>query len=146
MLVGTLQYMYPEQVEGKEADARSDIFALGAVLYEMITGRPAFEGKSQVGVVSAILQQEPSPVSSTSSTCLDYLIRTCLAKDPEERFQTAHAVKLQLRWLQQSSGIAQPVVRATRWRKVLWPIAALAILLAVLGILWMSQPRPRRDW
>src|SRR5712692_5781343 len=147
MLVGTLQYMSPEQVEGKEADARSDIFALGAVLYEMIAGRPAFEGKSQVGVVSAILQKEPPPVSSTSTlpTGLDYLIRTCLAKDPEERFQTAHDVKLQLRWLQQSSGIAQPVVRATRWRKILWPIAALATLLAILAILWMSQTRPTRD-
>jgi eukaryotic-like serine/threonine-protein kinase len=109
MIVGAIQYMSPEQIEGKEADARSDIFALGAVLYEMTTGRPAFQGKSQLSIASAILQKEPAPVTAiqpTSPASLDYLIRTCLAKNPDDRFQTAHDLKLQLNWLSQSSGTA----------------------------------------
>jgi eukaryotic-like serine/threonine-protein kinase len=109
MIVGTIQYMSPEQIEGKEADARSDIFALGAVLYEMTTGRRAFEGKSQLSIASAILQKEPAPVTAiqpTSPALLDYVIRTCLAKNPDDRFQTAHDLKLQLNWLSQSSGTA----------------------------------------
>jgi eukaryotic-like serine/threonine-protein kinase len=82
-IVGTIQYMSPEQLEGKEADARSDIFALGEVLYEMATGKRAFEGKTHLSVVSAILHQEPKPVSAlqpTSPAGLNYIIATCLAK------------------------------------------------------------------
>src|SRR5437868_6432947 len=111
MVVGTLQYMSPEQIEGKDADARSDIFALGAVLYEMATGRRAFEGKTQLSMVSAILHQEPPSITASqpaSSPSFDFVIRTCLAKDPDERFQTAQDVKLQLNWLLQSAGAASP--------------------------------------
>src|SRR4029077_14883922 len=92
-IVGTLQYMSPEQIEGKEADARSDIFALGAVLYEMATGQRAFQGKSSVSVISAILEKDPPPVITLQPSApgaLAYIISTCLAKDPDERFQTAH--------------------------------------------------------
>jgi len=87
-IVGTFQYMSPEQVEGKEVDARSDIFSLGAVLYEMVTGHRAFEGKSHLSVASAILEREPAPISSIKPLTprgLDHIIRRCLAKDPEDR-------------------------------------------------------------
>src|SRR5262249_50131678 len=103
-LVGTFQYMSPEQVEGREADARSDIFSLGAGLYEMTTDKRAFEGKSMLSIASAILEKDPQPISSFQPLvppALDHVIRTCLAKDPEERFQTAHDVKLQLKWISQ---------------------------------------------
>jgi serine/threonine protein kinase len=98
-IVGTFQYMSPEQVEGKEADARSDIFSLGAVFYEMATARRAFEGKTTASVIAAILEREPPPISTiqpNSPLMLDRLVKTCLAKDPDDRWQTAHDVKLQL--------------------------------------------------
>ena len=99
MVVGTFQYMSPEQVEGKEADARSDIFALGAVLYEMVTGKRAFEGKTTASTIAAILAAEPPPISSMqpiSPPALEGTVKSCLAKDPDERVQTVHDVKLQL--------------------------------------------------
>jgi Tol biopolymer transport system component len=134
-VVGTIHYMAPEQVEGKEADARSDIFALGAVLYEMATGHRAFEGKSHLSVASAILQKEPPPVTTvqpSSSSSLDYIIRTCLAKDPDERFQTAHDIKLQLNWLQQVSPASQPAKQRPPRRTVMGIALAAAVALALL--------------
>jgi len=101
-IVGTIQYMSPEQIEGKEADARSDIFALGAVLYEMVTGKRAFEGKSQISVASSILEKDPEPISSAkpmTPSSFEHVVKTCLQKDPEERFQTAHDVRLELTWI-----------------------------------------------
>src|ERR1700719_1356702 len=100
MVVGTFQYMSPEQVEGKEADARSDIFALGAVLHEMVTGKRAFEGKTVASAMAAVLERDPAPISSVqpmAPPALDRLVKICLEKDPDERWQTAHDVKLQLR-------------------------------------------------
>jgi Tol biopolymer transport system component len=135
MVVGTIHYMAPEQIEGKEADARSDVFALGAVLYEMTTGRRAFEGKSHLSVASAILQKEPPPVTTTqpaSPPALDYVIRTCLAKDPDERFQTAHDVKLQLNWLRQAGATSQPIEDHPRRRNVMGFALAAAVVLAVV--------------
>ena len=91
-LIGTLQYMAPEQLEGKEVDARADIFAFGALLYEMITGHKAFEGSSQASLIAAILEHEPAPIATRqpmSPTTLDHVVTTCLAKDPEGRWQTA---------------------------------------------------------
>jgi Tol biopolymer transport system component len=134
-IVGTIQYMSPEQLEGKETDARSDIFALGAVLYEMATGKRAFDGKSQLSVVSAILHKEPDPVNSiqpTSPAALNYIICTCLRKDPDERFQTAHDVRLQLTWLAQGavSGL-EATKEQTRPRK--WGMAAALIGAGVLA-------------
>jgi len=92
LVVGTFQYMSPEQVEGKEADARSDIFALGSVLYEMATGKRAFEGKSNLSVAAAILEKEPEPVTAiqpAAPPALDHVIRGCLAKNPDDRWQSA---------------------------------------------------------
>ena len=100
-VIGTIQYMSPEQIEGKEADARSDLFALGAVLYEMATGKRPFEGKSQISVASAILEKDPEPISATkplTPPAFEHVVNTCLAKNPEDRFQTAHDVRLELKW------------------------------------------------
>ena len=105
-IVGTFQYMSPEQVEGKELDARSDIFSLGAVLYEMLTGKRAFEGKSQLSVASAILETEPVPIAAVKPTtplALDHVIRKCLAKTPDDRWQSAADIKHELSWISQSS-------------------------------------------
>ena len=122
-ILGTLQYMAPEQVEGEDADARTDIFAFGVVVYEMLTGRKAFAGKTQASLLGAILKDEPPPVSAGQTMtppALDYLIRTCLAKDPEARFQTAHDVWLQLRWIAEGGsavGVPAPVVSRRRSRE-----------------------------
>jgi eukaryotic-like serine/threonine-protein kinase len=98
-ILGTLQYMAPEQLEGKDADARTDIFACGVTLYEMLTGRKAFEGKSQASLISAIMTAEPPPVSTLqrlASPALDRVINKCLAKDPEERCQSARDLRYAL--------------------------------------------------
>src|SRR6267378_3939267 len=99
-IVGTMQYMAPEQLEGKEVDARTDIFAFGVVVYEMATGRRAFEGKSQASLIAAILEREPPPMSSLqpmTPLVLDRVVRRCLVKDPDNRWQTAHDLMSELK-------------------------------------------------
>src|SRR5262249_52682007 len=101
-IVGTFQYMAPELLRGAEADAGSDIFSFGCVLYEMITGRQAFDGKTQISVMAAILEKEPEPIMEIqplTPPALDFAVRACLAKNPEERYATAHDIELQLKWL-----------------------------------------------
>ena len=138
MLVGTFQYMSPEQLEGKEADARSDIFALGSILYEMLTGRRAFQGKTTASTIAAILAADPPPLTSLqpmSPLELQRVVRGCLAKDPEERFQTVHDVKLQLKGIAESgtqTGISKPVRSVRKGReRILW--LASGILLGALA-------------
>src|SRR5262249_44894870 len=95
VIAGTIQYMAPEQFEGKEADARSDIFAFGTVLYEMLTGKKAFEGKTRILLISAITTAEPEPLSTlqpTTPPALERALTRCLAKDPEDRWQSIHTV------------------------------------------------------
>ncbi len=141
-IVGTFQYMSPEQTEGKEADARSDIFALGAVLYEMATGKRAFTGKSQASLVAAILASEPPPISMVqpmSPPALEQVIKSCLAKDPDERFQTVHDLKLQLKWIAEASAsqLAAPAqIRARRvvQKRTLMIAAAVGWILAVAAL------------
>jgi serine/threonine protein kinase/Tol biopolymer transport system component len=141
-IVGTFQYMSPEQVEGKELDGRSDIFSLGSVLYEMLTGQPAFPGKSRLSVASAILEKEPAPIASTkpmTPPALDHVVKKCLAKDPEERWQNASDIKSELLWISQSSAEAaawQQNANAapTRLERVLQYVAA-ALLLVLVGAL-----------
>jgi len=134
-VVGTYQYMAPEILQGAEADARSDVFSLGCVLYEMVTGRRAFEGKSQLSVMTAILEKDPEPVSQitpTSPAALDYVVKTCLEKNPEERFQTAQDVKLQLKWIAEGGGTKVETETAPEAKPWLWrAIAAVAILAAI---------------
>jgi serine/threonine protein kinase len=131
VVIGTFQYMSPEQIAGQEADARSDIFALGAVLYEMATGKRAFEGNSQLSVASAILEKDPSPISTTQPSAppaLDHIVRTCLAKSPEDRFQTAHDVKLELKWISDASTSAMPAIARKR------RLSAKRLLIGVVGV------------
>ena len=133
-IVGTFQYMSPEQTEGKEADARSDIFALGAVLYEMATGKRAFTGKSQASLVAAILASDPLPISMVqpmSPPALEQVIKSCLAKDPEERFQTVHDLKLQLKWIAQASASQMAAPAQIRARRVVQKRTLL--IAAVVG-------------
>jgi len=139
-IVGTVQYMSPEQVEGREADARSDIFALGAVLYEMATGRRAFEGRSQLNVASAILEREPEPLSSVEPSAppaLEDIVRICLAKDPDERYASAHDIQLQLRRAVRAMPPARQDRGKSRW--LLW--AAAVLLLAAVALLASSLLR-----
>ena len=97
MVVGTFQYVAPEVLQGKEADARSDVFALGAMMYEMLTGKRAFEGKSQLSIMTAILEKDPE-WNAAVPAALEHVVRTCMAKEPAERWQTAHEVARELRW------------------------------------------------
>ncbi len=148
-ILGTFQYMAPEQLEGGEADARSDIFAFGAVLYEMATGRKAFEGKSQASVIGSILKDQPPAVSSLAPMtppALDRVVATCLAKDPEDRIQTAHDVRLQLQWIAEGgsqAGVPAPVVARRRSRERLaWTVAAVALVaVGGLGALLLLAPK-----
>src|SRR5438132_3093576 len=128
-ILGTIQYMAPELFHGKEADARSDIFALGLVLYEMVTGKTAFSGNSKASLIAAILEHEPQPISAPPPP-IDQVIRACLAKDPDERIQTAHDVVLQLRWISKQ---AEPEART---RSFQWSVAALGLIaLIAAGVL-----------
>src|SRR5439155_3165303 len=116
-ILGTLQYMSPEQLEGKEADARSDIFAFGAILYEMATGRRAFEGKSQVSLIAAILEHDPLPVSTlqpTSPPLFDDVTRICLAKNADDRWQSAADLVHELKLLLRDQSSPKTVATSTR--------------------------------
>jgi eukaryotic-like serine/threonine-protein kinase len=147
-VLGTYQYMSPEQLAGAEAGPRSDIFALGAVLYEMATGRRAFEGKSKTSLVAAILSAEPAPISSLVAKmppALDHVVRTCLEKEPDDRWQSAHDVASELRWIGEAgsqAGVPATVTlrRRTRERLAWAVVAALATTAAVVfAALWMGR-------
>ena len=149
-IVGTFLYMAPEVAEGLEADARSDIFSFGSVLYEMVTGRRAFEGKSQLSVLTAILEKDPEPVSTlipTTPPALDYAVQTCLEKNPDNRFQTAHDVKLQLAWIAKSgSQTGAPALPQRKGSQKLWLIAATVVALCAalaFAFLWVQRPAQR---
>ena len=136
--MGTPQYMAPEQFAGKEADARSDIWAFGAVLYEMVTARKAFQGANYQSLVGAILATDPAPmaVKPFTPSWLERLVRRCLAKDPEERFFSMHDIVLDLRTPPQESVPAAAASRASRWP---WAIACVAILAAAAWT-WFHRP------
>ena len=142
MMVGTFQYLAPEVLHGKEADARSDIFALGAVLYEMITGKHAFEGKSQLSVMTAILEKEPERIPQVSSP-LEHVVHTCLAKDPSERWQSAREVARELRWVGQTRVEPEAPARATNKLLGLWAAIALALAtVIVIETYYVMRPAP----
>jgi Tol biopolymer transport system component/predicted Ser/Thr protein kinase len=134
-IVGTLQYMAPEQLEGKEVDARTDIFAFGTVVYEMATGKRTFEGKSQASLIAAILEREPPAMSSLqpmTPPALDRLVKRCLPKDPDDRWQTARDLEKDLKWIAEGgsqAGMPAPLVARRKARERLgWAVAALAIV------------------
>src|SRR6185503_10247025 len=141
MLVGTIHYMAPEQLEGRPVDARSDVFAFGAVVYEMATGMRAFEGTSQASLIASILERQPAPISSLqplTPPALERLIRTCLAKDPDDRWQSAHDVRLALESL--GDGTAPVLAAAAKKRGIEragWAAAVALLLVAGLSLLWL---------
>ena len=142
-IVGTVHYMAPEQVEGREADARTDVWALGALLYEMATGRRPFDGDSAASVIGAILKDDPPAISTRAPlipSALDHVVERCLAKDPDERWQSAADVGSVLRWIASRPDEQPAATRKPRpaWREyAAWTLAA--ILLTVLGIT-ISRP------
>jgi len=150
MLVGTFQYMAPEQLEGKEADPRTDIFSLGELIYEMATGKPAFSGKSRASLIAAILTAEPQPMAALqpmTPPALERVVRKCLAKDPDERWQSASDLASELKWIAegaQQSGKGSPVVSGgPAYERWIW-LAAVTVLLAALAASYLrSSPLPR---
>jgi serine/threonine protein kinase len=143
-ILGTFQYMAPEQLEGREAAARTDIFAFGAVLYEMATGKKAFSGRSQASLISSIMSSEPAAISTLAPMtppAFDRIVRTCLAKDPEDRWHTAHDIALQLKWVAEGSpaGIAARPAARRRERLAWGAFAVAAIAALVLGVLLARQ-------
>ena len=143
VVVGTVQYMAPEQLEGKEADARTDLFAFGTLLYEMVTGKKAFEGKSQLSVMTAILEKDPPPLSSTQSMspkALDYVVKTCFEKNPDNRWHSAGDVGRQLSWIAGTE--AESPVASTEpmgWRRTIMVSIAASLLVGLfVGLaVWM---------
>jgi serine/threonine protein kinase len=148
-ILGTFQYMAPEQIEGQDADARTDIFAFGVCLYEMTTGRNAFQGKTHASLMGSILKDQPPRVSTiqpVTPPALDRVVETCLAKNPDDRFQTAHDLLLQLRWIAEGGsavGIPAPVAAQRRNRERLaWASAAvLALALVGAGVVAITHSR-----
>jgi eukaryotic-like serine/threonine-protein kinase len=156
-ILGTFQYMAPEQVEGGEADARTDLFAFGAVLYEMVTGLPAFQGKTQASLIGSIMRDDPTMAGDFGASlppALGRVIRACLAKNPDDRIQTAHDVALQLQWILEGGsqvGVSAPAaafpVQTRRSRAWLpWSITAIAIVAAaaLAAVMLTRKPEPRR--
>jgi len=148
-ILGTFQYMAPEQLEGKEADARTDIFAFGAVLYEMATGRKAFEGSSQASLIASIMGTHPAPISTIqpmTPPALDRVVKTCLAKDPDERWQSAHDIANELKWIAEGgsqAGVPAPVVSRRKSRERLaWILAAVFLLAAVAATVGFLRRSP----
>jgi dipeptidyl aminopeptidase/acylaminoacyl peptidase len=146
-ILGTFQYMAPEQLEGKAVDTRTDIFAFGAVLYEMATGKKAFSGASQASLISSIMTSDPALISSVqpmTPLALDRIVKTCLAKDPEDRWQSAGDVGKELKWIAEGSAAGVAVAapaggRGRRRERLAWAIAAAAILIVGFALL-----RPRQ--
>jgi serine/threonine-protein kinase len=146
VVLGTYQYMAPEIIEGLEADARVDIFSFGAVLYEMATGKRAFDGKTQASVLAAVLASEPKPISSTqpaTPATLDRIVKFCLAKDRDERWQSAHDVKLELQWIAEGGsekGLPAPGVSPGKGReRIAWAVAAIAIFAAAMFVIFFPR-------
>jgi serine/threonine protein kinase/Tol biopolymer transport system component len=150
-ILGTFQYMSPERLEGKETDARSDIFAFGVMLYEMITGRTCFAGSSHASLIVAVMSANPPLVSTIqpmASPALDRVVRRCLAKSPDDRWQSAGDLLSELEWIAESgskAGITAPVAAKRRNRERMWQLAAgLAAVLLLASLVWIAA-RPRSE-
>ena len=150
-ILGTLLYMAPEQLEGKEADARTDIFAFGAVVYEMATGKKAFAGKSQASVIGAIMSTEPPPISSLqpmTPPALDRVVKKCLAKEREDRWQSAKDLRDELQWIAGSSEAAkapaqEPTLSRKTWqRPIVLALVGVAIAVLAATAIWKFKPAP----
>jgi serine/threonine protein kinase len=140
-ILGTLHYMSPEQLQGKKADPRSDIFSFGLVLYEALTGKRAFDGSSPASVIAAIMEREAPSVTDVAPASLDRVLRRCLAKDPDLRWQSASDLKTELEWIAEGSTSATtasaPPLR--KWReRTAWVLAAVSALLLVIALVWRA--------
>ena len=149
-ILGTFQYMAPEQLEGAEADARTDIFALGALLHEMATGKRAFQGSSRTSLIAAIVSSDPAPISQIvpmAPAALDHVVKKCLEKDPDDRWQSARDVAGELRWISQAgsqAGVAAPaVVRRRHRERLAWGLHLLTALLAAAAAWGYLATRPK---
>src|SRR6202051_2004254 len=153
-ILGTLQYMAPEQVEAGAVDARTDIFAFGAVVYEMATGRKAFEGKTSASVMAKILETDPPSMSSLqpmTPPALDRVVKTCMAKEPDERWQTASDLCRELKWISDGGsqvGLAPAApakgIRSLRRREMILVLGAMLLVAAITGLaIWNLKPTPR---
>ncbi|HKR62861.1 MAG TPA: protein kinase [Thermoanaerobaculia bacterium] len=149
-ILGTFQYMAPEQLEGQEADARTDIFAFGAVLYEMATATRAFEGKTKTSLIAAIVKEQPRPVSQIvplTPPSLEHIIGRCLEKDPDDRWQSAHDVAQELLWIGErgsQAGLAKPIAlrrKRREWSLIVVTAAALSVAAAATWGLWRATHR-----
>jgi eukaryotic-like serine/threonine-protein kinase len=148
--LGTFQYVAPEVLQGRDADTRSDVFALGVVLYEMLTGKHAFAGKSQLSIMTAILEKEPERIASVPEP-LEHVVHTCLAKEPAERWQSAHEVARELRWVAERGGAElkeQVTAAPQKWRFWAGAIAVLltAMTLTLAGAYFAMRPSPASIW
>jgi len=151
-IVGTFQYMSPEQVEGKEVDGRSDIFSLGAVLYEMVTQKKAFEGKSQLSVASAILEKEPTPIGTVkpmTPAALEHTIKKCLTKNPEERWQSARDLADELRWIMESGpqmpGSGASAAKTRSRERSAWLVAGGLSIALIATLVWWRNSKPAQQ-
>jgi eukaryotic-like serine/threonine-protein kinase len=146
-IVGTLQYMAPEQLEGREMDARTDIFAFGVVVYEMATAKKAFEGKSQASLIAAILEHEPTPMSSLqpmTPPALDRVVKKCLAKEPERRWQDASDLTDELRWI--AEGGSQVTVALTGAVKGIRALGRRGLFVGAGALLLMAAIVSLATW
>ena len=141
MILGTFQYMAPEQLEAQAVDARTDIFALGAVLYEMATGRRAFEGKNRASLIAAIVSSHPPAIATVvpvAPPALDHVVKRCLEKEPDDRWHSAHDVAGELRWISEAgsqAGVAAPVTLRRKSReRIAWILAAVMTIAAIAAV------------
>ena len=149
-ILGTFQYMAPEQLEGQEADPRTDIFAFGTVVYEMATAKKAFTGKSQASLIGAILRDEPPTISTSQSMsppALDRVVKTCLAKDPDDRWQSARDLAQELKWIaeggSQSGTPVAALIRSKLRDRIPWIVAGVFFLTAVtFAVLYATRSAP----
>ena len=143
-ILGTFQYMAPEQLEGEEADARTDIFAFGVLLYEMVTGKRAFEGKTKTSLIASIVSSEPKPISQfqpLTPSALEHVVRKCLAKERDNRWQSAHDIAEELTWISGVGSQEEPITR--RESRLLWMALAAAMLVAAASVVSFSLGRSR---
>jgi Tol biopolymer transport system component len=151
-IVGTLQYMSPEQVAGQQIDSRSDLFSLGAVLYEMVTGNRAFEAKTKLSLASAILEKEPTPISTVKTMtplALDHAVKKCLAKIPDERWQSASDLAGELAWIGEGGAQADNTALArtanASRERIAWLIVAASVVALMLVLIWWRNSKPPRE-
>jgi Tol biopolymer transport system component len=146
-ILGTFQYMAPEQIEGQDADARTDIFAFGVIVYEMVSGRRAFAGETSASLIGAILKDQPSPLSTVqpvTPAALDRTVRQCLAKEPDARWQSARDLREELKWIAAEGERAAPATptRVRQRARAAGLVVATSLIVAVLTIVAMRALRP----